>query len=86
MANYFPTYYFKIFNILPWIGPFLKNRRTLQVNTKKTRKQVLELVSGLQKTLNREESRGFVDSFLLRKQSDEVGNDHFDWTDRLNCA
>ncbi|XP_017344236.1 cytochrome P450 2K4 [Ictalurus punctatus] len=61
----------RIFNILPWIGPFLKNRRTLQVNTKKTRKQVLELVSGLQKTLNREESRGFVDSFLLRKQSDE---------------
>ncbi|XP_053509135.1 cytochrome P450 2K1 [Ictalurus furcatus] len=61
----------RIFNILPWIGPFLKNRRTLQVNAKKTRKQVLELVSGLQKTLNREESRGFVDSFLLRKQSDE---------------
>lgn len=77
MTNYFhfsPTYYFKIFNILPWIGPFLKSRRTLHLNGEENKKQIRELVSGLQETLNPEERRGFVDSFLLRKQSDEVGN------------
>ncbi|KAI5619047.1 cytochrome P450 2K1-like [Silurus asotus] len=61
----------RIFNILPWLGPFLKNRRTLRMNAEKNKKQVCELVSGLQETLNPDERRGFVDSFLLRKQNDE---------------
>ncbi|XP_062874918.1 cytochrome P450 2K1-like [Trichomycterus rosablanca] len=61
----------RIFNLMPWIGPFLKSRRTLLENGQKNINQVRELIRGLQETLNPGESRGFVDSFLLRKQSDE---------------
>ncbi|KAM9456705.1 cytochrome P450 2K4-like [Clarias gariepinus] len=61
----------RIFNILPWVGPFLRSLRKLRANAEKNISQVRELVSGLQETLNSDERRGFVDSFLLRKQSDE---------------
>lgn len=45
------------------------------MNAEKNKTQVRNLVSDLQETLTPVERRGFVDSFLLRKQSDEVWKD-----------
>ncbi|KAI4876925.1 hypothetical protein NFI96_030244 [Prochilodus magdalenae] len=61
----------RVYNVFPWIGPFLKSRRKMLSNGEKNRKQYRELVNALQETLNPDDRRGFVDSFLLRKQSDE---------------
>ncbi|XP_076838189.1 cytochrome P450 2K1-like [Brachyhypopomus gauderio] len=61
----------RLLNIFPWIGPFLRTRRIILSNMKKNRERVHELVSQLQETLNPAERRGFIDSFLLRKQNDE---------------
>ncbi|KAG7335144.1 hypothetical protein KOW79_001740 [Hemibagrus wyckioides] len=41
------------------------------MNAEKNKKEVRKLVSDLQETLTPGERRGFVDSFLLRKESDE---------------
>lgn len=43
------------------------------MNAEKNKKEVRKLVSDLQETLTPGERRGFVDCFLLRKQSEEVG-------------
>ncbi|TSK87603.1 ATP-binding cassette sub-family A member 3 [Bagarius yarrelli] len=73
----------RIFNILPWIGPILKSKRTLDTNTEKNKKQVRQLVRVLQETLRAGEHRGFVDSFLLRKQNDEqTGQKYSRFNDR----
>ncbi len=37
----------------------------------KNRAQIVKLIAGLQETLNPHDRRGFVDSFLIRKQSEE---------------
>ncbi|KAG9264556.1 cytochrome P450 2K1-like [Astyanax mexicanus] len=60
-----------VYNMFPWTGRFLRSVQKLFVNNEKNRVQIRELVKGLQETLNTEERRGFVDSFLLRKQIDE---------------
>ncbi|XP_066532137.1 cytochrome P450 2K4-like isoform X2 [Hoplias malabaricus] len=61
----------RIFSLFPWIGRFLSDRRKLVSNGEKNNKQIRELVEALKKTLNPDEPRGIVDSFLIRKQSDE---------------
>ncbi|XP_036446004.1 cytochrome P450 2K1-like [Colossoma macropomum] len=61
----------RLYNVFPWIGPFLRSKRTLETNAENNKKQINELVSALKETLNPDDRRGFVDSFLLRKQSDE---------------
>ncbi|XP_072549611.1 cytochrome P450 2K1-like [Salminus brasiliensis] len=62
----------RLYNVFPWLGPFLKSKRTLERNAEKNKKEINQLVSTLQETLNPDDRRGFVDSFLLRKQSDET--------------
>ncbi|XP_043090083.1 cytochrome P450 2K1-like [Puntigrus tetrazona] len=60
-----------LYNVVPWLGPFIKNKKTILNNTLKSRQHMKKLINGLQDTLNPHDSRGFVDSFLIRKQNDE---------------
>ncbi|XP_067237361.1 cytochrome P450 2K1-like [Chanodichthys erythropterus] len=58
-------------NIFPWLGPLLNSRRIILRNVLKSRAEMTRLINGLLETLNPQDRRGFVDSFLIRKQSDE---------------
>ncbi|XP_051573113.1 cytochrome P450 2K6-like [Myxocyprinus asiaticus] len=60
-----------LYSIFPWLGPFLNSKRIIVRNLLKNRAQITELISGLLETLNPQDHRGFIDSFLIRKQSDE---------------
>ncbi|KAK9961643.1 hypothetical protein ABG768_007057 [Culter alburnus] len=60
-----------LYNIFPWVGPFLNSRRILVRNIFKNKAEFMKLINGLLETLNPQDRRGFVDSFLIRKQSDE---------------
>ncbi|TRY96431.1 hypothetical protein DNTS_021460 [Danionella cerebrum] len=60
-----------LYNAFPWLGPFLNTKRTITKNRLKNQAENIKLISELQETLNPHESRSFVDSFLIRKQSEE---------------
>ncbi|XP_052409439.1 cytochrome P450 2K1-like [Carassius gibelio] len=59
-----------LYNIFPWLGPFLKGKRIIVKNMIQNREQVMKLTKALLETLNPQDRRGFVDSFLIRKQND----------------
>ncbi|XP_058627578.1 cytochrome P450 2K1-like isoform X4 [Onychostoma macrolepis] len=61
-----------LYNIFPWLGLFLNSKRIIVRNLLKNRAQIVKLIAGLQETLNPHDRRGFVDSFLIRKQNEEV--------------
>uniref|UniRef100_A0A672NK52 Cytochrome P450 2K1-like n=1 Tax=Sinocyclocheilus grahami TaxID=75366 RepID=A0A672NK52_SINGR len=60
-----------LYNTFPWLGPFLKNKRIIVDNIIQSRQQMTKLINALLETLNPHDRRGFVDSFLIRKQHDE---------------
>ncbi|XP_042168397.1 cytochrome P450 2K1-like [Oncorhynchus tshawytscha] len=64
-----------MYNMFPWLGPWIKNLMRLKKNVADMKMEVTELVRGLKETLNPHMCRGFVDSFLVRKQTlEESGN------------
>ncbi|XP_051744227.1 cytochrome P450 2K1-like [Ctenopharyngodon idella] len=65
-----------LYNTFPWLGPFLNSKRIIVRNVLKNRAEMTKLINGLLETLNPQDRRGFVDSFLIRKQSDEKDS-HF---------
>ncbi|CAB1330209.1 unnamed protein product [Coregonus sp. 'balchen'] len=65
----------QLYNIFPWLGPLLKSRTRIIKNVTNNQEEMMELVRGLKETLNPQMCRGFVDSFLVRKQTlEESGN------------
>ncbi|CDQ94385.1 unnamed protein product [Oncorhynchus mykiss] len=65
----------QLYNMFPWLGPWLKSKKLLLKNIENNKKEMEELVRGLKETLNPQMCRGFVDSFLVRKQTlEESGN------------
>ncbi|XP_051744222.1 cytochrome P450 2K1-like [Ctenopharyngodon idella] len=62
----------QLYNMFPFLGPWLKNWRLLMKNLELDIKEVSELVNSLRQTLNPQDLRGVVDSFLIRKQTAEV--------------
>ncbi|KAK7175350.1 hypothetical protein R3I93_002300 [Phoxinus phoxinus] len=60
-----------LYNIFPWLGPFLNSKRIAVRNALRNRAEMTKLFTGLLETLNPLDRRGFVDSFLIRKQNDE---------------
>ncbi|XP_071375985.1 cytochrome P450 2K3-like, partial [Centroberyx affinis] len=64
-----------VYNTFPWLGKWFSNRKRIQNSVIANKNQMTELIGGLQETLNPQMCRGFVDSFLVRKQSlEESGN------------
>ncbi|XP_029629678.1 cytochrome P450 2K1 isoform X2 [Salmo trutta] len=62
----------QMYNMFPWLGPWVNNLTRLKKNIADMKMDVTELVRGLKETLNPQMCRGFVDSFLVRKQTLEV--------------
>uniref|UniRef100_A0A3Q1K2Y8 Uncharacterized protein n=2 Tax=Anabas testudineus TaxID=64144 RepID=A0A3Q1K2Y8_ANATE len=70
----------QIYNLFPWIGKWVENRRKIQKIIDALRIQNLELFQCLKETLNPQMCRGFVDSFMIQQQHlEESGNpnNHF---------
>eukprot|EP00063_Salmo_salar_P083302 XP_014058137.1 PREDICTED: cytochrome P450 2K1-like [Salmo salar] len=65
----------QMYNMFPWLGPWINNLTRLKKNIADMKMEVTDLVRGLKETLNPQMCRGFVDSFLVRKQTlEESGN------------
>lgn len=62
----------QIYNLFPWLGPFLKNWRHLMKNLEENIKETKSIIADLKETLNPEMCRCFVDAFLTRKLNLEV--------------
>ncbi|CAM4334780.1 unnamed protein product [Leuciscus chuanchicus] len=61
----------QIYNMFPWLRPFVKNHKLIMNNVREAFKQSEALVNVLKKTLNPQEPRGIADSFLIQQQKDE---------------
>uniref|UniRef100_A0A3Q3A4H8 Cytochrome p450 n=1 Tax=Kryptolebias marmoratus TaxID=37003 RepID=A0A3Q3A4H8_KRYMA len=69
-----------IYNFIPWLGPFLKNRRTILKNIKDGRADIWRKIEELKETLDPEVCRCLVDAFLIRKkqlEDSEIRNSHY---------
>ncbi|XP_031670139.1 cytochrome P450 2K1-like isoform X3 [Oncorhynchus kisutch] len=62
----------QVYNMFPWLGPWINDLTRLKKNIADMKMKVTELVRGLKETLNPHMCRGFVDSFLVPKQTLEV--------------
>uniref|UniRef100_A0A673CJR3 Cytochrome P450 2K1-like n=1 Tax=Sphaeramia orbicularis TaxID=375764 RepID=A0A673CJR3_9TELE len=70
----------QMYNLFPWMGRWIADRRESEEYTKLNNKQNMKLFSQLKETLNPQMCRGFVDAFMVRKQTLEesgVTNSHF---------
>uniref|UniRef100_A0A3B4WYB6 Cytochrome P450 2K1-like n=1 Tax=Seriola lalandi dorsalis TaxID=1841481 RepID=A0A3B4WYB6_SERLL len=70
----------QVYNLFPWIGRWIANRKLFHKLYDANKKMNLELIRRLKETLNPEMCRGFVDAFLVRKQhleKSEITNSHF---------
>ncbi|XP_058266470.1 cytochrome P450 2K1-like [Hemibagrus wyckioides] len=65
----------QIYNMFPWLGCWLKDLKLLMTNRVYNLKQIEDLVASLEETLNLEETRGLVDTFLIRKKNAEKAGD-----------
>ncbi|XP_075998976.1 cytochrome P450 2K1-like [Genypterus blacodes] len=59
----------QVYNMFPWLGPWLKNWKVVIKHLKDCEEEVKRLIQSLKETLNPEICRCFVDSFLTRKQN-----------------
>ncbi|KAK3520223.1 hypothetical protein QTP70_019366, partial [Hemibagrus guttatus] len=65
----------QIYNMFPWLGSWLNDWKVIMKKREQNLKQIKELVNNLEETLNVEETRGLVDSFLIRKKNAEKAGD-----------
>ncbi|XP_017280822.1 cytochrome P450 2K1 [Kryptolebias marmoratus] len=69
-----------IYNIFPWLGPFLKNWRDFMKILEDNEKTVNKIIADLKETLDTEVCRCFVDAFLIRQkhlEDSEITNLHY---------
>ncbi|XP_057202472.1 cytochrome P450 2K1-like isoform X2 [Triplophysa rosa] len=59
----------QLYNMFPWFGPWIQNWRLLMKNLELDIKEITDTVEGLRQTLDPEDLRGLVDSFLVRQQT-----------------
>ncbi|XP_061740847.1 cytochrome P450 2K1-like isoform X2 [Nerophis ophidion] len=58
-----------IYNVFPWLGPWLKIWRDLMKNVEINKQHLLQLINKLEETFNPDICRCFVDAFCTRKLS-----------------
>ncbi|KAM6904927.1 cytochrome P450 2K1-like [Xenentodon cancila] len=63
----------QIYNLFPFLGPFLKVRTNLIKNVEDGKRDIRKIIVDLKETLEPEICRSFIDAFLIRKQSLEEG-------------
>ncbi|XP_068605733.1 cytochrome P450 2K1-like [Brachionichthys hirsutus] len=57
----------QIYNMLPWLGPFIKNWKTMMKNIKENKEEFKRIIADLKESLNPEMCRCFIDAFLMHK-------------------
>ncbi|XP_018598557.1 cytochrome P450 2K1-like isoform X1 [Scleropages formosus] len=57
-----------VYNMFPWLGPFIKDWKDLMKNITTSLEVIQKLVKKVQDSLNTKDSRCYVDSFLIRQQ------------------
>ncbi|KAM8723110.1 cytochrome P450 2K3-like [Acanthopagrus schlegelii] len=67
MRRFALTNNMKLYNMFPWLRPFLKNWRDIMKNVEGNKQDLRSLIAGLKETLNPEMCRCFVDAFLTRR-------------------
>ncbi|XP_017280820.1 cytochrome P450 2K1 [Kryptolebias marmoratus] len=70
----------QIYNVIPWIGPLLKNWRDFKKNIGNSLADIKKIIVDLKKTLDPEVCRCFVDAFLIHKkqlEDSENRNSHY---------
>ncbi|KAK2833444.1 hypothetical protein Q5P01_017333 [Channa striata] len=58
-----------LYNVFPWLGPFISNWRKLMENVEANRVEILNKIEDLKNTLIPDMCRCFVDAFLHHKQN-----------------
>ncbi|XP_073349828.1 cytochrome P450 2K1-like [Pagrus major] len=58
-----------LYNMFPWLRPFLKNWRDIMKNVEENKQELRSLIADLKETLNPEMCRCFIDAFLTRRQN-----------------
>lgn len=64
----------QIYNVFPWLGPFLKTWRYIMKNVEINIESTRRIIGELKETLNPGTCRCFVDAFLIHKENLEVRN------------
>ncbi|XP_028979787.2 cytochrome P450 2K1-like [Esox lucius] len=59
----------QLYNMFPWLGSLMKSKSVVAKNDYNNKQDIHDLVTELKETLNPQMCRGFVDSFLVRKQT-----------------
>lgn len=62
----------QLYNMFPWLKPWVKNLKLMLKNQQIQVEEMKRIIRDLQETLNPQDPRGFIDSFLVRKQIAEV--------------
>uniref|UniRef100_A0A3Q4I355 Cytochrome P450, family 2, subfamily N, polypeptide 13 n=1 Tax=Neolamprologus brichardi TaxID=32507 RepID=A0A3Q4I355_NEOBR len=58
----------QIYNLVSWLGPFLKDWRDLMKNLENNKADMKRIIGNLKETFNPELCRCFVDAFLIHRQ------------------
>ncbi|XP_004071472.1 cytochrome P450 2K1 [Oryzias latipes] len=67
-----------LYNMFPWLGPWLKNWKTLMKNMEAAKTDMKKIIAELKDTLDPDTRRCFVDAFLTQKQNlKEVNGSHY---------
>ncbi|KAL2101312.1 hypothetical protein ACEWY4_003073 [Coilia grayii] len=61
----------QLYNMFPRLKPWVKSLQRILRNNEVQKEEMKRIISALQETLNPQDLRGFVDSFLVRKQNAE---------------
>lgn len=64
--------FLQIYNMIPWLGPFLENWKILMKNLEKSIEDMTNIIADLRGSLDPATCRCFVDAFLTRKLKLEV--------------
>lgn len=79
----------QVYNMFPWLGQWIKSKGQMMKIVHQNIEEVKDLARGLKDTLNHQMCRGFVDSFLARKQKLEesgVQNSHYHDNNLIFCV
>ncbi|XP_070836479.1 cytochrome P450 2K1-like [Chaetodon trifascialis] len=80
VIHLFGTVPILIYNMFPWLGPFLQTRTDVTTIVRENKEDVKNIIADLKETLNPEMHRCFADVFLTRKinvEESEIKDSHY---------
>ncbi|XP_063077126.1 cytochrome P450 2K1-like isoform X2 [Engraulis encrasicolus] len=61
----------RLYNMFPWLKPLIRNVAVIQKSTTANLEEIQSYTNNLRKTLNTQDSRCFIDSFLINQQGEK---------------